>query len=301
MSGAVAGQGRSLESFSDFYQESYGDSLRELHPAGRTGALLMLVEQGAGDWSDAPSPDLVVAMVHRRTASATIDLGAGRFSCRFGPGDFTVTAPGTATTILVDDRHELRLILVPYAALLALAGDESGLPVDGDFGSLHAALRRDRAMLDLVNNVWHETAGGSLHGGLYADGAMLQLAGHLIRLSGVRAGSVRGGLAPWQVRRVTEYLEDHLTDDVALADLAALTGLSTYHLCRAFKQSTGMPPHRWRLARRIERAREMLEHTEQAVTEVAAAVGYQDPSQLAAAFRKATGLSPTQYRRERRS
>lgn len=301
MTGAVAGQDRSLESFADFYQESYGGALRELRPAGRTGAMLMLVEQGAGDWSDAPSSDLVVTMIHRHTPSATIDLGAGRFRCQSSPGDFVVTAPKTATTILVEDQHELRFITVPYAALLALAGDESGLPVDGDFGSLHAALRRDRAMLDLFNNVWHETAGGSLHGGLYADGAMLQLAGHLVRLSGVRAGSARGGLAPWQVRRVTEYLEDHLTADVALADLAALTGLSTYHLCRAFKQSTGLPPHRWRFARRMERARELLERTDLTVTEIAAAIGYEDPSQLAAAFRKAIGLSPTQYRRERRS
>ena len=97
------------------------------------------------------------------------------------------------------------------------------------------------------------------------------------------------------------HLQDHLADDVSLAELAALVGLSSYHLCRAFKASTGLPPHRWRLARRIERARELLEHSEISITDVAAAVGYEDPSQLAAVFRKTLGMSPTRYRRERRS
>ncbi|HEV2605585.1 MAG TPA: AraC family transcriptional regulator [Microvirga sp.] len=103
------------------------------------------------------------------------------------------------------------------------------------------------------------------------------------------------------MKRATEYMEDRLADDVSLCDLSKLLDLSTFHLCRAFKQSTGLPPYRWRLQRCVERAREMLEGTDLSVTEVAAAVGYDDPSQLAAAFRKALGVSPTQYRRERRT
>ncbi len=110
----------------------------------------------------------------------------------------------------------------------------------------------------------------------------------------------KGGLAPWQVKRVTEYLEDHLADDVSLGDLSHLLDLSTFHLCRAFKQSTGLPPHRWRQQRRMERARELLEDTDLPVTEIAASVSYDDPGQFATAFRKVVGVSPSQYRRERR-
>jgi AraC-like DNA-binding protein len=88
-------------------------------------------------------------------------------------------------------------------------------------------------------------------------------------------------------------MEEHLAEDFRLEDLSRLLDLSTFHLCRAFKQSTGLPPHRWRLARRIERAREMLEGTNRSVTDIAAAVGYDDPSQLAAVFRKALGVTPT--------
>jgi len=110
----------------------------------------------------------------------------------------------------------------------------------------------------------------------------------------------RGGLAPWQVKRITGYLDDHIADDVGLTDLAAIVGMSTFHFCRAFKASTGEPPHRWRIARRIERARELLEHTDVPVTEIAAQVGYDDPTLLARAFRKALGVCPSEYRRAQR-
>jgi AraC family transcriptional regulator len=54
--------------------------------------------------------------------------------------------------------------------------------------------------------------------------------------------TIRGGLAAWQQRVVTTYIEEHLAEPIALATLAELAGLSPYHFCRAFKQSFGLPP-----------------------------------------------------------
>ena len=71
------------------------------------------------------------------------------------------------------------------------------------------------------------------------------------------------------------------------------------HLCRAFRESTGLPPYRRRMQRRIEQARKMLEGTDLPVTEIAASVGYDDPSELSSAFRKLLGVTPSQYRQER--
>ncbi len=124
---------------------------------------------------------------------------------------------------------------------------------------------------------------------------------HSVLAPRLARGLSRGGLAPRHLRQVTEYMEAHLSSEVSLAELANLTGLSSYHLCRAFRESTGMPPHRWHIAQRVERAREMLESSEFSVTEIAAAVGYDDAGRLASVFRKAHGVSPTQYRRQRLS
>ena len=82
-----------------------------------------------------------------------------------------------------------------------------------------------------------------------------------------------------------------------LAKLAELAGLSTYHFCRAFKQSLGVPPHRYHTSQRIERAKTLLAKPAFSVTDIGLTVGFSETSSFTAAFRKATGLTPTAYHR----
>jgi AraC family transcriptional regulator len=107
----------------------------------------------------------------------------------------------------------------------------------------------------------------------------------------------RGGLAVWQQRAVTGYIEEHLAEPISLAALAALARLSSYYFCRAFKQSFGMPPHRYHINRRIERAKALLGDPGQSVTDIGLALGFSETSSFSAAFRQMTGNTPTQYRR----
>jgi len=109
--------------------------------------------------------------------------------------------------------------------------------------------------------------------------------------------AVRGGLAAWQQRIVTAYIDEHLSDPVPLATLAGLVGLSTYHFCRAFKQSLGIPPHRYHTSLRIERAKALLARPAFSVTDIGLTLGFSETSSFTAAFRKATGLTPTAYHR----
>jgi AraC family transcriptional regulator len=107
----------------------------------------------------------------------------------------------------------------------------------------------------------------------------------------------RRGLLPWQVRRVTAYMQDQLDRDIGLNELAGLVNLSRFHFCTAFRLATGQTPHEWLTARRIERARELLDNPTLRVTDIALAVGYSTPSAFAASFRKVTGMTPTDFRR----
>jgi len=111
------------------------------------------------------------------------------------------------------------------------------------------------------------------------------------------AAPVRGGLAAWQERVVVEHIEKHLSDTPQLAQLAELVRLSPQHFCRAFRQSLGQPPLRYHGSRRIERAKQLLAGTDLPVTEIGLALGYSETSSFTAAFRRATGLTPTTYRR----
>jgi AraC family transcriptional regulator len=96
---------------------------------------------------------------------------------------------------------------------------------------------------------------------------------------------------------VVAYIEEHLDEQILLATLAGLARLSPYYFCRAFKQSFGIPPHRYHTRRRIERAKTLLAKPNPSVTEIGLAVGFSETSSFTAAFRKATGLTPTAYHR----
>ena len=110
------------------------------------------------------------------------------------------------------------------------------------------------------------------------------------------ARPVRGGLSAHQLRRVTAFIEDHLAEEIGLSRLADLVDLSPWHFCRSFKQSTGVPPHRFFVQLRIERAKRLLADRGVSVTEVALALGFGGSTQFARAFRAVVGLSPREYR-----
>ena len=112
-----------------------------------------------------------------------------------------------------------------------------------------------------------------------------------------RRHRVSGGLAAWQQRIATTYIEEHLADQIELTALAQLARQSPFHFCRAFKQSLGVPPLRYQAQRRIDRAKLLLAKPAMSVTNIGLAVGFGCASSFATTFRKATGFTPTAYRR----
>jgi AraC family transcriptional regulator len=109
-----------------------------------------------------------------------------------------------------------------------------------------------------------------------------------------------GGLSPTALRRAIERLRSNSDADVSLAALASEAGLSRFHFCRAFKESTGLSPHAWLRQHRLEQAMNMLRDTDTPVVSVAAALGYASQTAFAAAFKKLTGETPSDWRRRLR-
>jgi AraC family transcriptional regulator len=110
---------------------------------------------------------------------------------------------------------------------------------------------------------------------------------------------VRGGLAPWQERRVRGVIEANLDGEVPLGMLAAECGLSVSHFSRAFRQSIGTSPHRWLLRRRVELAQERLRDPKLSLSEVALSCGFADQSHFTRVFTSLSGMSPGAWRRSR--
>jgi AraC-like DNA-binding protein len=111
----------------------------------------------------------------------------------------------------------------------------------------------------------------------------------------------RGGLAPWQERRAKELMNNHLDGEIALNELASECGLSSSHFARAFRQSTGRPPHSWLLERRIDVAKNLLLKTARPLAAIAIESGFVDQSHFSRAFSKIVGSPPGLWRRTRKT
>jgi AraC family transcriptional regulator len=105
-----------------------------------------------------------------------------------------------------------------------------------------------------------------------------------------------GGLGRRRALMAESYIRDHLEHNMSLASLAAVVGLTPGHFLRAFRETFGMPPHAYVLARRIEHAKELLADRSQSITAIALATGFCDSSHFATAFKKSTGVPPSRYR-----
>jgi transcriptional regulator of acetoin/glycerol metabolism len=111
-----------------------------------------------------------------------------------------------------------------------------------------------------------------------------------------QAPQAHGGLSPGAMRRVREYVEVHLGESIDLSILAGVAGLSMHHFARQFKQSTGVTPHFYLTKKRVERAQQMLIHTDLSLAEVACHVGFFDQGHLARHFRHMLGTTPREFR-----
>jgi AraC family transcriptional regulator len=111
----------------------------------------------------------------------------------------------------------------------------------------------------------------------------------------------RGGLSPWQIRKVTAHIEAHLDRPIRNEDLAAIVRLNPSHFCRAFRNSLGEPPHAYVIRRRVERAQGLMLSTDASLSDIALDCGLADQSHLTRLFRRIVGDSPRAWRRARLS
>lgn len=137
---------------------------------------------------------------------------------------------------------------------------------------------------------------------LFIDHVALAFHAHLVlNYSGPCRDLVRGraGLSPWQAKLATEMIAARLDGKLSIAELASACGLSQSHFSRAFFHTLGVPPHRWLLARRVDRAKELIASGSLALIDVARACGFANQSHFTRVFMGVTGMPPGKWGRMR--
>lgn len=114
-----------------------------------------------------------------------------------------------------------------------------------------------------------------------------------------RLPGVTGGLAPVVLRRIYEWVEEHLADPLTLVELAAVAGLSEFHFARMFRHSVNMAPHQYVMQRRMVRAEALVANSPLSLTEIALCCGFSSSSHFSNRFKAALGCTPGQLRAAR--
>jgi AraC family transcriptional regulator len=216
------------------------------------------------------------------------------------PGTINLTPPGLEATWEANAPSRAAVVVIrPDFISRAIdehwGADSSKVEINKQF------LIRDPVIEAITLNLAREAADGSPAGRLYAESGCEFLAHHLIyRYSNLSQTPPRsiGGLSSRRLRLVIEYIEDTLGQPIRLRELAALTRISARHFERAFRQSIGSSPHGYVMNRRLHRARDLLiSQPELPIEQIALRLGFSSSSHFSSAFRRQTGLTPTDFRK----
>lgn len=154
---------------------------------------------------------------------------------------------------------------------------------------------RDELLEQLAKSLIAEFEQTSPADGVYADSLAHTLIVHLIKkYSGtrIRPQTARHGLPQRTLARVVEFIDAHLGEDLSLRTIAQVAEMSPSYFLTMFKRSTGLAPHQYLMAKRIDRARALLTETKLPIVDVASQVGFADQSHLTRLMRRHTGLTP---------
>ena len=220
---------------------------------------------------------------------------------RIGPGDFFVTRSTTPYEVSFTSPagDELEIISIHLAIEPFRAALETSYPGQSDQVDLIDFFGRDEAFSHLCFACAEMLSAGTPGTSRRVADLTRLLASFLVeKYTGAvpEKPDYRGGLPIRQLRKVEDYLYEHLADEISVGDLAAQVDLSPFHFCRVFKQTTGMSPLQFITRERITRAQQLMRETSRSLIEIGLEVGYTNPSHFTQVFRRVAGTTPTAFR-----
>ena len=221
------------------------------------------------------------------------------------PGSLILQPPDTEAEYVADASAHVLSIAIPKTQVEEYA-EANGFRVDVRFEEAF----RDPRLAQLLIQLWHALADETPASALLADSAMRLMLQTIARRANSGSGRVnrsdrdkqavsahgRERLANHTLRRLCDYVENSLGDELDVPRLATVASLSPAHFARAFAATVGMTPFNYVMTRRLARARELLQDTRRPALDIAIDVGFKTPSHFTTRFRREFGLTPRDVR-----
>jgi len=286
--------GRALRSGNRLIAHSQDVGWRSLYAAIMEEAPFDAVEPAIGH------PFLIYHLSRPTEVTRKIE-GAPRERSLIGPRRICITPGETVTQWQHSGHPEILQVYLRQSLYEAAVAEMYGCdPSSAEIVPRFAVV--DPLLEQLAIAITSALRDGSANDALYIETLAQTLAVHLARTHSSRSRPVRTGkidtISGPKMRRLIEYIEQNLDSNLSLETMAAEVIVSPRYLPRAFKMAVGQSPHRYVLARRIERAKELLRSTDMPVVDVALAAGFSSQSHLSNWFLREVGVSPAAYRRQ---
>ena len=245
-------------------------------------------------YSDAPD---MLSITLARPTKLRLAHGSDVYNGRFAPHDLAICPKAEVSEADFEDRAEFALFHFEPDIFTRVSADinSSGIELEPKF------IFRDSLILQLGCALLTEARVEPEAGGnpLYLESLANTLVLHLLAKyskSKLPQPNLKGGMPRAKLKRTIDFINSNLERDITLNDIAAEADLSAYHFSRLFKQSTGVPPHRYLLQARIEKAKSLLKNPQDSIAEIAHKLGFSDQSHFTMFFKRFTGFTPKSFR-----
>ena len=223
--------------------------------------------------------------------------GSGRLiSTHAGAGNICLTPAGQPVSAFWEKPIDnMGIMLLPE--FVRETAVENHLGAGFEFVEIYK--KEDPLLTQLGLALLDEASSDTPSGRLYADSLIQTLTLHVLKSYSTATsliGRLNGGLSGYKLRRVKDFIDDNLDQDLGLADLSTVASLSQFHFARAFRKSTGLTPQHYLMERRIERAKQLLANDHLPLVEVSLRTGFKNQSHFTTLFRKFTNLTPKAWR-----
>jgi AraC family transcriptional regulator len=262
------------------------------------GIKLEHYKMGVSERPEASTSSYLAALCLNGTYKTEYAPGFGQrgFNVTYNPGTLFLTGPGDLPAR--QSEGEVEFLAMEIAPKFVLwAADE--LVTNGPFEIERMWGGNDDQLRYIMLTLHNELLANCPSGRLLGEYMGLSFATALLTnhsSDAARLGHYRGGLSPYKLRQVMEFIAENLSSNLSLAEMANLLQMGPCHFARAFKESTGLSPHQYVLRRRVERALQMLKGKRTNLADIAYDLGFSSQGHFTTVFSKIVGVSPSSYR-----